>query len=392
VKVLVVSNVPVLGGSPLVAIDLARALAARGHEPIFAVAPGPTDERARAEGLTTVALPAPGVPAAELRRAVLALWRRHRPALIHAYEPPPIDAAWSVSARTGVPVIGSMLGVPRLARRLPREVPVLVGGRSSLARSLAATRPGPVWAQPLPVDVERDRPWDVAARARAREQLGLPGSAVVVAAVARHEGREVLAGIEATIRAVGRLGDADVHVLLAGDGPARRQVEGLATECCAHRAHVVGVLTDPRPAYAAAEVLVGRGTTVARAMAHGVAAIVQDEAAHPCLLDASTLPYYRAEEFVSVPDAAVHGDPVDTLTAQLGRLARDADERTRLGALGRQLICETRSLEALAPELEAVYEQVVAEPVPRWRVAQDDLRQRAVAWRRARARRGRTAR
>jgi glycosyltransferase involved in cell wall biosynthesis len=202
------------------------------------------------------------------------------------------------------------------------------------------------------------------------------------------DGDELEAGIEATIRAVGML-DHDVHLVLGGDGSARTRLEAVAAAHCAGRAHFLGVLADPRPLYAAVDVLVGRGTTVARAMAHAKPAVAQDEHGSPCLVDEASLPFFREHAFVDVPPERRGVDAVLELAAILERLLREPTERDRLGSLGREVICSDFALDRVAPQIEAIYREAVTDPVPRLRVVHDDVRHRVRQARRHRARRRR---
>jgi glycosyltransferase involved in cell wall biosynthesis len=133
---------------------------------------------------------------------------------------------------------------------------------------------------PYAVDVEHFRAasrLSAEERTAARARLGLPAGAKAVLAVAKMSPREAPWDL---VRALPFLGD-DVRLLLAGDGPARPEVERLAAELGPDRVRFLGYVPyGELPAlYAAADLFVHPareerwGVSVEEALACGLAVV-----------------------------------------------------------------------------------------------------------------------
>jgi glycosyltransferase involved in cell wall biosynthesis len=92
--------------------------------------------------------------------------------------------------------------------------------------------------------------------AELRASLGIPTEAVVVGAVGHlRPEKNVARLLWAVERAAERAPDADLHVLLLGDGPERARLETHAARpALAGRVHFAGYHADPRPFYRAMDV------------------------------------------------------------------------------------------------------------------------------------------
>ena len=115
-----------------------------------------------------------------------------------------------------------------------------------------------------------------------RERYAVDDRDVLLITVSRFA--ESLKGesLRRTIDAVRTLGrDLSLKLLLVGDGMLRPELQQLADAANAElgRAAVAltGVLLDPRPAYAAADLVVGMGGSALRAMAFGKPVVVVGE-------------------------------------------------------------------------------------------------------------------
>lgn len=87
-------------------------------------------------------------------------------------------------------------------------------------------------------------------REAARAQLGLSPDSSVVASLNALVPEK---GVDVAVRAVGELG---VELLIAGDGPERGHLEGLAEKVAPGKVRFMGNTADPRQVYAAADVVV----------------------------------------------------------------------------------------------------------------------------------------
>jgi glycosyltransferase involved in cell wall biosynthesis len=211
-----------------------------------------------------------------------------------------------------------------------------------------------------PVDVAANSPAFPAGGFRAAH--GLDPDAPLVVVVCRLVAELKLEGLLAACDAVGALAAAGTPVQLAvvGDGAARRQVEDAAAKANAQAGRTVvaltGQLADPRPAYAAADVMLGMGGSALRGLAFGKPLVVQGERGFWALLDAGSRAVFLRQGWYGV------GSDVDGRAAGAVRLAgilrpllADPARRASLGRLGRELV-ETRfSLQSAAELQERVY-------------------------------------
>jgi glycosyltransferase involved in cell wall biosynthesis len=144
---------------------------------------------------------------------------------------------------------------------------------------------------------------------------------------------------------------------IVGDGEARgiigRDAEEVNRRLGAEVVLLAGPMLDPRPAYAAADVVVGMGSSVLRGMAFGKPALVLGERGFSKVVEPDTLDWFLFHGFYGVGD----GDTGTALPAQhLRALLRDGSRRRELGELSRRIVCERFSVRAAAKRLERVYQ------------------------------------
>jgi hypothetical protein len=120
---------------------------------------------------------------------------------------------------------------------------------------------------------------------------------------------------------------------------------------------LTGELADPRPAYAAADVVLGMGGSAIRALAFGKPLVVQGEGAFWALLTPETAGTFLHQGWYGVGDGR---DSHQRLGAVLDRLAGDPDLRVALGRFGRRLAVDRFSLEAAARVQTEVYREALA--------------------------------
>ncbi|MBK8977560.1 MAG: glycosyltransferase [Planctomycetes bacterium] len=166
------------------------------------------------------------------------------------------------------------------------------------------------------VDLERFRPGD---RRAARAELGLPAAAAIVCGVGRLVPGK---GFHLMARALRELPDA-VHFALAGDGPERERLLGIAPP---GRLHLLGALPQERVAvlYRAADLLVlpsereGWPNVVTEALASGLRVVATPVGAVPELL---AVPY---------AGSLVRGGDPRALQREVERLLRSPAEPARV--------------------------------------------------------------
>jgi glycosyltransferase involved in cell wall biosynthesis len=342
-----------VGGSQLNAVELAAAVRDRGHEVAVFGVPGPLAARIHDLGLELIAAPDDGRrPSPAAARRLAEVVRAERIDLVHGYEWPPILADWA-GARfaRGVPVVGTILSMG-IAPFLPVGLPLIVGTRQ-LGQQAGARHPTVHVVEP-PVDTDGDHPGVDASAFRA--SFGLDDR-LTVAVVSRLAVDLKLEGLERAIAAVATLaGELPVRLVIAGDGEARGRLEALAAEVNADRPGTVvltGQLMDPRPAYAAADVVLGMGGSVLRGLAFAKPAIVLGEDGFSEILDAGTAERFLWHGFYGLGD----GDrTADRLAGQLRTLLGDQERRAALGRFSREFVVERFSLTSLGRSLEGIYQ------------------------------------
>jgi len=148
---------------------------------------------------------------------------------------------------------------------------------------------------------------------------------LVVAAMMRHGDK--LASYGALARALGNLRDLPWRLLVAGDGPARAEVEAAFAGAIPQRAAFLGALslTDVAAAYAAADLCVWPAVNEAYGMA-----LLEAQAAGVPVVSCATR---------GVPDVVEHG--------KTGLLAPSGDERS-LAGLVRELLLDREKLSRMS--------------------------------------------
>jgi len=363
-----------LGGSQINAVELAWATADLGHE-VHLVAPtGVLVEVARAHGLHVVtAARQMSWPTAANMRQLTALARTLEVDVVHGYEwGPALDVTFGPHARLRLPAVMTIMAM-RLNDFLPTHLPTVVG-TPDLARRELERRPRTVCIEP-PVDVAANSSGDVAA---ARARWGFAPDEIVVTVVCRMvDDLEKAQGVERALRVLGRASATwPLRFLVVGDGErlsaVRRRARAVNARAGREVVVVTGALVDPRPAYDAADVVLGMGGSALRGMAFGKPLVVQGAHGFWRRLDEATLEGFLRDGWYG----DTHGRP-DDLLAQLEPLLRSPRLRAHLGAFGRRVVVDRFSLEPTARRLEAVYLDAVAHP-PRWSEAMSSISMSAV--------------
>jgi glycosyltransferase involved in cell wall biosynthesis len=114
---------------------------------------------------------------------------------------------------------------------------------------------------------------------------------------------------------------------------------------------LTGAMLDPRPAYAAADIVVGMGHSGLRGMAFGKPVVIVGEEGFTLPVSADTLDHVRRYGVHGIGDG---GDAAGSLAAHLRELI-DPDLRAERGALGRSFVTERFGLDAAADRLDAIY-------------------------------------
>lgn len=344
-----------MGGSQLHAVELASAMQDYGHDLVVYSPPGVLTEMVRDAGLTWVPAPPPDSPALLWSRRLANVVRLWDIQLLHVYEwRPSLQAAFSSGRR--VPMLMSVMSM-QVPSFLPTHLPLVVGTPELQQRMLAQGRTAHLLEPP--VDMDRYRTLDVAP---ARERWGIAEDELVVGVVSMlTTDLEKLQGVLEAIRVVDRLAARlPISLLLAGDGEGRQAVEARAQAVNAKHGRAVirpvGFQLDSAPVYAAADIVLGMGSSAIKGMAHAKPLVVHGEAGFWKLMDESTV-----AGFLHGGWYGHGGDGARDLTAALTRLADSPDLRRRLGELGRDVVVERYDFRNAADHLDGIYQDTVSD-------------------------------
>ncbi|MEV4900715.1 glycosyl transferase family 1 [Citricoccus sp. NPDC055426] len=275
--------------------------------------------------------------------------RSRRIDMIHAYEwRPCLQAAFSSGRR--IPLLMNVMStdVPRF---LPTHLPIIVGTPELQQRMEAQGRRAHL-LEPS-VDMEHYRTTDIAA---ARAGFGIPQGALVISMVSMLTTAHgnVQSALEA-IRVVDRMAFSwPVRLLVAGGGEGLEAVRQGAAAVNAHHGWTVvqplGFQLDSSPVYEAADIVLGRGSSALKGLAHAKPLMVHGESGFWRLVDEET-----SEGFLHGGWYGRGGEGDRDLTRGLEALAGSLKRRTRLGAYGRHLVATRFDLERAAERLASIY-------------------------------------
>ncbi len=211
-----------VGGAEVVAVTLATAAAARGHDVVVASGPGHHIDQLRHAGVQHLPVPLVGRNPVDLARTVARLRSVARPDLVHAPNPKATLLA-RLAVGGEVPVLTTLHGVPtaeraRAARILRWASDRVVAVSPHVADGLARDGFPEVRTDVVTNAVQ---PLPSYPRALARAELGLPQDVLVGLCPARMVDQK---RHDLLVEAWSWIGDRAV-LLLAGDGPRRADVD-----------------------------------------------------------------------------------------------------------------------------------------------------------------------
>lgn len=363
-RVLVVAHTLELGGTQMNAIELAHEVGRRGlAEVVLAASPGPAEAWARDRGLDLRLLPpATHHPSAARVRSLDLLAREVRPDVVHVWDwPQCFDAYPGLHLRQRLPMLCTVMGmvVPRF---IPRHLPTTFG-TVELAERARLTRSGPVQLLEPPVDMSANHPGAVDG-AGFRRAHGIAHSDLLVTMVSRLESWLKMESLERGIAAVAALAERyPVRLVIVGSGSARDAVAERAEDVCRRYGRAViqlaGAMTDPRPAYEAADLMLGMGGSALRTLAFGKPLVVVGERGFSRVLDHGTADLFLRQGWYGLGNGVY-----DDLAGQIERLVLDAPLRHSLGTLGEEIVAQHYDLGVAAERLGAWYRETADTPVP----------------------------
>jgi len=362
-RVLVLLNSLELGGTQINAVDFSVALREHGVQSWLvgeraSLTPEPNLlTYAAAQGVTIElydALPGMRAHAAQLS----SMARRLQVDLIHVYGMWSLarQVFWGPSRFGGVPwaqTVYEMSVAPIVLRHMP-----LIVGTGYLVDELV-DRPGPTILISPPVDMTRDSPTSADAGAFRRENN--LGDGLLLGIVSRLDSNMKATSIEVAIDAMRLLAAEDVTLFVVGAGDGAQRLSDRARDVNAavgrDAVRMLGARVDPRPAYAAADIMLGMGGSAARSLAFGRPLIVQGEAGWSKLFEPASAESLARSSYWS-PD--VVSDPVGDLVRAIRELMSNAHRRAELGEFGREFATQRFGLEAMTARLATFYREAVS--------------------------------
>jgi glycosyltransferase involved in cell wall biosynthesis len=167
--------------------------------------------------------------------------------------------------------------------------------------------------------------------------------------------------------------------VLVGDGERRRELQQLADSTNAELGRpaviLTGELLDPRPAYAAADLVVGMGSSALRAMAFGKPVVIAGERGFSAKFtpESANCFYYKGMYGLG------NGSPDNSqLIAEIRELAEHPDLRSALGEFSRQFVVKHFALEVASARLAKFCETAISQSRNFHITAADSLRTGAV--------------
>jgi glycosyltransferase involved in cell wall biosynthesis len=370
-KILVYPHLMEIGGSQLNAVQLAGAVRDLGHEVIVISEPGPLVGRVHDMGLEHIEIPLHRRrPSVRVIRQLAQLVRERHLDIVHGYEwPPVIEALYGPGLRYRTPIIGTVMSMS-IVPFFPRAVPLIVGTVRIRDAAVAAGHSRVTLLEP-PVDTESDNP--AVNGSHFRGKYGIQPSEILVAMVCRLVPDLKLEGLLATCDAISDLARAGhpVRLAIVGDGSARHIVAeraGLVNRATGGQiVFLTGEITDPRSAYAAADVIVGQGGSALRGMAFGKPLIVVGEDGFSELVTPQSVTIFLRQGWYGLGGSSL-GTGAPALRLALERLLTSSELRRELGSWSRRLVVSRFSLHKAAKLQEREYLEAV-----RHRLASDTL-------------------
>ena len=354
-----------IGGSQLNAIEIGAAVQALGHRVLLVAEDGQLSPAAERAGLEHIRISSRRrTPSLSIMNILVNLVRNRGVDVVHGYEWPPVFDGWlGPYLRLHTPIVATVMSMA-VAPFLPKSVPLIVGTEQLRKRCQLDKFDHVTLIEP-PVNIHMNSPSFDAKDFRSRH--GIRPDTILITIVCRLVRELKLEGLLSACKVIGKLAQqgADVHLAIVGDGSARIDVEQEVARVNSPSKKIItltGALEDPRPAYAAADIILGMGGSALRGMAFSKPLVVQGEAGFWKLLDENSVSTFLDIGWYGIGDGR-NGD--NELEAALNLLLFNPELRNHLGSFGRNLVASRFSLEQAARTQLDVYEMAVRSKQPR---------------------------
>ncbi|WP_349438080.1 glycosyltransferase family 4 protein [Pararhizobium sp. A13] len=381
-RVLVFGHRLEVGGTQVNAIELSTYLRdVCGHEITYFATPGPMNVLIDKADLRFRAAPeASSHPSPARMRVIDQIIRSVRPDVVHIWDWPQwLDAFLGVQLLRRMPVVVTCMSMvvpsvmPKRAARTTFGTPELVE-RARVAGYRHAHLIMP------PVDIKLNSP-DRQSALEFRKRFEIDEDDVLFVTVSRLVDWMKTESISRTMGAIRRLGsDKRLRFVVVGDGSARADLEALAAKINAELGRnailLTGALLDPRPAYAAADAVIGMGGSALRGMAFEKPVIVVGERNFSALFSSQTREFFYTKGIYGEGD----GRPgSDLLVADMTRLVKSPEERRSLGQLARSFVEQHYSIDAIGRDLNDILVSASTDPFSFKDVVYDTCRTASLA-------------
>jgi glycosyltransferase involved in cell wall biosynthesis len=258
-----------------------------------------------------------------------------------------------------------------LPTMLPKTVPTTFGTPALLQQARETGR-SPLALILPPVDVRKNAPGAVDARSF-RKQWAINAGDITLVTVSRLVNWMKAESLRRTIEVVRMLGrELPLRFVIVGDGTARKELALLASRTNAELGRPAVVLTgamlDPRPAYAAADIIVGMGGSALRGMAFAKPVVVVGEDGFSAPFTRDTSDFFYQNGIYGVGD----GDKRSVrLAADITRFAQFPRTLGEIGDFSRRFVLQHFSLEEVAGRLDEFF-RVAAGQTLRFPIAAAD--------------------
>jgi glycosyltransferase involved in cell wall biosynthesis len=351
-KILVFIHRLIMGGVPINGLELgARLRDCYGHEVVVFGTPGPAVNVANDLGLRFVAAPEPkACPSLTMMAALQRTVQQERPDLIQAWDWQACVDAYPTHLLMGVPLLISHSAM-ELHRLLPKRSPTTYMTPELIDQAKAVGR-SPVALILPPVDTDSNAMSAVTLpNFRADHEIH-PGEILVVT-VSRLDTWIKSESLIRSIEAMRELGPGlPLKFAIVGDGEARAELTDRASRLNAKLGRpaviLTGELLDPRPAYAAADIVVGMGGSALRGMAFSKPVVVVGKHGF-----AATFTPETAADFLYRGMYGYGDGSNEPLVAALHELATGPDLRVARGQFSRDFVVENFSLPVVCEHLDA---------------------------------------
>lgn len=369
-----------VGGTSVNAIELATRLASdHGHEVALFAPPGPMGDWVSRSGLRW--FPAPPVrmhPSMTRIAALREVVRSYRPDLVHVWETWALmDALLGVHLSDRTPLLVTDMQM-HVARVLPRRLPFTFGTPALVERARGDGIANVGLLLP-PVDTAFNAPGTHDPKAL-RAELGVPGHALLYVIVSRLAHAMKGESIRHAIRAVDAMAtERDARLVVIGDGPAHGELAALADRVNQlHGRRMVllpGASLDPRPAYAAADVVIGMGSSALRGMAYAKPVIVVGEQGFARALTPDSAASFLHGGLYGVGEGTADEG---RLLAEMRHLAASEQVRSALGRHALDFVRRHFSLDAVCESLSETAQAAIGMQPRPWTLTVDVMRTLAI--------------